>query len=98
MFAAAVRTRCKGRKELRQAVDVLLRARDEIGEQIEVTDAALLEAAKADSDCRRPMTIPNVGPITSLAFLRFVEDGQNFPKARAVGAYFSVPTRSPFGR
>lgn len=92
-FASAVRARCKDREELCLAVDALLKARDEVRAQIKTTDKALLKAARSNDDCRRLMTIPGVGPMTSLAFLSSIEDAKNFPRARAVGAYFGLTPR-----
>ena len=39
------------------------------------------------------MTVPGVGPITSLAFYAAIEDPRRFRRSRNVGAYFGLTPR-----
>lgn len=39
------------------------------------------------------MTVPGVGPITTLAFLAAVDDPERFKRSRSVGAYVGLTPR-----
>lgn len=53
-------------------------------------DKALAALAKADSDCRRLMTVPGVGPITAVRFSAALDDAKRFESAQKVGAYLGL--------
>ena len=43
--------------------------------------------------CRLLMTVPGVGPVTSLAFRTAVEDPARFARSQLVGAHFGLTPR-----
>ena len=92
-FAGNVRACCEGYGELQLATEALLQARQIIMAQIKSTEDALLKAARNNAECRRLMTIPGVGPMTAMAFLSTIDNIENFPKARSVGAFFGLTPR-----
>ena len=56
------------------------------------------QRAAADPVCTRLMSVPGVGPITSLTFTASVEDPQRFARSEDVGAYAGLaPRRSQSG-
>ena len=56
-------------------------------------DTRLGQAARNDAVCLRLMTIPGVGPITSLAFRVTVDDPARFDSSKAVGAHVGLTPR-----
>ena len=53
----------------------------------------LLDIVAMDPVCRRLMTVPGVGPITSLSFKAGIDDPLRFTSSRAVGAHFGLTPR-----
>jgi transposase len=58
----------EGRPELVAAVRPLLEARNAVERQVSELDRKVLKSARHDAQVRRFMTVPGVGPITTLAF------------------------------
>ncbi len=56
-------------------------------------DKLLSQAARKDKVCLRLMTIPGVGPITSLAFRATVDEPDRFASSKVVGSYFGITPR-----
>jgi transposase len=56
-------------------------------------DKRLGQAARKDAVCLRLITIPGVGPITSLAFRVTVDDPARFDSSKAVGAHVGLTPR-----
>ena len=75
------------------AVDAILRTRREVMERLAILDRLVLNTVKADPVCQRLMTVPGVGPITSLAYRTAVEDPARFRKSALVGAHFGLTPR-----
>jgi len=71
-------------------VDGQLTVVDEMSKQIAIYDQEIEHAAKNDEICRRLMTVPGVGPITSLRFRAALDDIARFEGAHAVGAYLGL--------
>lgn len=63
---------------------------DELNKQIDLADKELAELAEEDEICRRLMTMPGVGPVTSMAFRAAVDDPSRFKNAHAVEAYLGL--------
>jgi transposase len=78
---------------LSAAVNAVLRARREIMDRLADLDKFVLDTIKADPVCRLLMTVPGVGPITSLAYRTAVEEPQRFRKSSLVGAHFGLTPR-----
>jgi transposase len=75
------------------AVDAILRTRQEVMERLAMLDRLVLDTVKADPVCRLLMTVPGVGPITSLAYRTAVEDPARFRESALVGAHFGLTPR-----
>ena len=73
-FAGRIRELLREAPLLEVAAGPLLRAAELLVAERSVLDAKLHQAAKGDEVCRRLMTIPGVGPITSIAFRATVDD------------------------
>ena len=63
--------------------DSTLRALSQMTQKIE-------ELAKQNANAQRLMTIPEIGPITSLYFAAIIDDPKRFLKARSSGSYFGL--------
>jgi transposase len=72
--------------ELQAYIFPMLEARHELRLQTVRLHKLILERVKNDELCRRLMTIPGVGPLTSLAYKTFVDRPQRFRRSRSVGA------------
>ena len=69
-----------------------------IEKQLHASNRLLEERAAADPVCTRLMTVPGVGPITSLIFTASIEDPRRFARSDDVGAYAGLaPGRSQSG-
>ena len=78
---------------LAAAVEPLLKAREAIERQIADLDRKVMRLARNDSQVRRFMTTPGVGPITALCYLATIDDPTRFKRSRCVGAYVGLTTR-----
>jgi transposase len=92
-FEARVLELIDGDPVLGAAVDAILRARREVMDRLADLDRLVLDTVKADPVCRLLMTVPGVGPITSLAYRTAVEDPRRFRKSELVGAHFGLTPR-----
>ncbi len=72
---------------------VLLQARDGLLLQQRALDKRCGSLARRDPICKRLMTIPGVGIITSLAFKAEVDDPSRFKKSRDVGVHLGLTPR-----
>ena len=65
---------------------------------IAAIDADMKKMARTSQVCSRLMTVPGVGPITSLSFAAAIDDPSRFRRSRAAGAYLGlVPRRYQSG-
>ena len=72
--------------ELLEIMEPLLSARQKLRETFTVLHSKLLAIVSEDRACQRLMTIPGVGPVTSLAFISTINGPARFSKSRAVGS------------
>ena len=72
--------------ELLEIMEPLLSARQKLRETFTVLHSKLLAIVREDRACQRLMTIPGVGPVTSLAFISTIDVPARFSKSRAVGS------------
>ena len=70
-----------------------LKTREVIERQIADLDRKVLRLARNNTQVRRFMTVPGVGPITALCYLATIDDATRFKKSRSVGAYAGLTTR-----
>jgi transposase len=53
----------------------------------------LLSVVRSDATCQRMMTMPSVGPVTSLSYVSGVDDPGRFQSSQSVGAHFGMTPR-----
>ncbi len=92
-LAGRVREALEEHPELGPAIEPLLSTVAALGREIKRLDKAVMARAKGDAACRLLMTVPGVGPVTSLAFVATIGDAERFAKSRAVGAYVGLTSR-----
>jgi transposase len=71
-------------------VERLLSTISTLCEQIAAADDELKQLTADDPLCQRLMSVPGVGPVTSLRFVAAVDDITRFPSAHAVQAYLGL--------
>jgi transposase len=79
--------------ELSAAIEPLLRVREGMRTERKALDRTLAAAARRSDVGRRLMTIPGVGPVTSLAYIATVDDPGRFGTSKAVGAHLGLTPR-----
>ena len=76
----------------------LVAARQAVLGAITAIDADMKKLVRASDACRRLMTIPGVGQLTTLAFTAAIDDPSRFRRSRDLGAYLGlVPRRYQSG-
>ncbi len=93
VFAVRAGELIQDRPKLTAAVVPLLKTREVIERQIADLDRKVLQLARNNTQVRRFMTVPGVGPITALCYLATIDDPTRFKKSRSVGAYAGLTTR-----
>jgi len=73
-----------------ECVERLLIVLESINEQIAKADEELLALAENDPICKRLMSVPGVGPVTSMRFVAAIDDAMRFPTAHAVESYLGL--------
>jgi transposase len=71
-------------------IEPLLKAIEALNEQIRSADEELSELAKQDKTCRLLMTIPGVGPVTSMRFVSAIDDPTRFKNSERVCSYLGL--------
>jgi transposase len=84
-FDDRIRELVDGLPELGDLMGPLLSARQKLRETFMALHRKLLSIVRDDEVCRRLMTIPGVGPVTSLAFISTIDVPARFRNSRAVG-------------
>ena len=92
-FEARVRALVDGIPNLELCMAALLRGRAEMQAQLAALHRAVLRVTANDELCRRFMTIPGVGPVTSLAFKTTIDDPRRFRRSSDVGAHLGLTPR-----
>jgi len=75
---------------LPEHVERLLKVIDSLNEQIAAADHELQVLAENDPVCLRLMSVPGVGPVTSVRFLAAIDDSSRFHSAHAVQNYLGL--------
>jgi transposase len=75
---------------LPEYVERLLKVVESLNEQIAAADAELEALAAQDTVCQRLMSVPGVGPVTSLRFVAALDDRSRFPSAHAVQGFLGL--------
>lgn len=71
-------------------IEQVLAVLDALKPQIAALNRQLLTEAKANAMCRRLMTVPGVGPITSLGFVAAIDDHTRFASSHRVQSYLGL--------
>lgn len=71
----------------------LLRVMQVVNQEIAVADRALEQKAKSEPIVRRLQSMPQVGPITALAFVAALDDVKRFRNAHQVESYLGLVPR-----
>jgi transposase len=79
--------------ELSAAIEPLLRVRESMRIERKAQDRTLAAQSRRDEVTRRFMTVPGVGPVTSLAFKATIDDFGRFDISKAVGAHLGLTPR-----
>ena len=79
--------------ELSAAIQPLLRVREGMRTERKAFDRTLAGLSRRDDITRRLMTIPGVGPVTSLAFKATIDEVGRFSTSRALGAHLGLTPR-----
>ena len=87
-FTERVRALCGA--ELPSYVERQLRAVDALTAEIKEADRELEAQAKGDETCRRLMTVPGVGPLTTLRYVAAIDDVGRFANAHQVESYLGL--------
>jgi len=75
---------------LRDMTASMLSVRHTLLEQHNKFHKLLVQTVRTDEVCRRFMTVPGVGPVTSLAFKTTIDDPSRFAKSKTVGAHLGL--------
>jgi len=71
-------------------VERLLLVIDSLNEQIKLADAELEQLAEHDPVCARLMSVPGVGPVTSVRFVAAIDDVSRFASAHSVQSFLGL--------
>lgn len=93
-FAERVRILIANEPDLCIAIHPLLDSRETLRQQKLTFDRMLYAMSKRNDVCRALMSVPGVGPVTSLAFLAIIDDPKRFSTSRSVGAHLGLTPRT----
>ncbi len=79
--------------DLSAAIEPLLRVREGMRTERKALDRTLAAAARRSDVGRRLMTIPGVGPVTTLAYIATLDDPGRFDTSKALGAHLGLTPR-----
>jgi len=71
-------------------IERVLGVLDSLNAQIALADKEIEQLAKEDPVCKRLMTVPGIGPVTSLRFVAALDDKSRFATAHAVQALLGL--------
>lgn len=92
-YEARIRELIGDDEELQAYIFPMLDVRRELIAQCKKLEKMILDYVKNDDVCQRFMSIPGVGPLTSLAFKTFVDRQERFRSSKAVGAALGLTPR-----
>lgn len=78
---------------LKDAVEALLIALQEVSRQIGILSRRLMGLARQDPAARRLMTAPGVGSLVALAYISVIDTPDRFASSSSVGAYLGLTPR-----
>jgi transposase len=71
-------------------IERMLHVIEALNEQIAPADEEIEKLAEEDPVCRRLMSVPGVGPVTSMRFVAALDDRARFPTAHAVEGFLGL--------
>ena len=89
-FEQRIQELVEGLPDLSELMEVLLEARRKLREQFTKLHRKLLTIVRDDTVCRRLMTIPGVGAVTTLAYRATIDVPVRFRTSKAVGAVLGL--------
>ena len=92
-YEARILELCEGHETLMDIARSMLDARRALLEQFNLLHRKVLALAKADPQTQRLMTIPGVGPLTSLTFVAAIDQTERLSSSRDVGPLFGLTPR-----
>jgi transposase len=92
-FQQSVEALAGGHDFLRQVVAPLITAWLALRQQTVVLTRAVNQRTNQSPTCRRLMTMPGVGAMTSLAYMSTIDDPARFRSSSSVGAYLGLTPR-----
>jgi len=92
-FDELVRPKVLDLPQVAQCLLPLLDARSMLYRTYLQLDTAVRKLARSDRVCQRLMTVPGVGPVTSLTFKTAVDEPLRFRSSRTVAAHFGLTPR-----
>jgi transposase len=79
--------------KLSAAIEPLLRVREVMRGERKAADRTLADSARRSELGRRLMTIPGIGPVTTLAYIAMIDDPSRFGTSKALGANLGLTPR-----
>lgn len=92
-FADRVVELCENAPDLLPAVEPLLSARNAMRVEMKTLNNLLARTSRNDSVCKLFLSIPGVGPQTSLAFKATIDDPARFTNSKTVAAHLGLTPR-----
>jgi transposase len=92
-FEARIFELCEGHDTLTQIAMSVLNARRALLDQFNLLHRKVLAMARADQRTCRLMTVPGVGPLTSLTFVSAIDQTERFSSSRDIGPHFGLTPR-----
>ena len=76
--------------ELPEHIERQLTTLELVTEQVKAANKQIERLAKSDPDCQRLMTVPGIGPVTSLRFVAAIDDPSRFSSSHRVQSYVGL--------
>jgi transposase len=92
-FPARVIELLRERSRLFAVVRPMLNVREALCQQCAVLHKMLLQSVRANTVCRRLLSVPGVGPVVALTYATGVDDPARFAHSRDIGPHFGLVPR-----
>ncbi len=79
-----------GQRSLPDHIEQVLAVVDTLNQQVRAADQQVKALARANPVCQRLMTIPGIGPVTSVSFVAALDDVSRFAHAYRVQSYVGL--------
>jgi len=92
-YERRVRELAAGQPVLEQIVEAMLQARVTLRRELAGLHKSVLDIVRNDEVCGRLMTLPGVGPLTSITYRAAIDDPARIAKSKSAGALFGLTPR-----